>query len=433
SSLNEEDIDMLNDIEEDKDMFRTKTYLYVSDLSRKPIKKIRKKYKLFAWNLLVIAIFYGLPVIQLVITYQQVLNNSGNQDLCFYNFFCATPFGVLSAFNNIFSNIGYVMLGFLFLILVFRRDRQYKRALEQDPRQLKELGIPQHFGLFYALGIALIMEGILSACYHVCPNHSNYQFDTAFMYMIGWLGMLKIYQIRHPDINAHAHTAYFALATVVFFGVIGVVFIKFRGTLGFWIFFGVLYMICVLMLSIHLYYLGRWKLDCGVFTRLYLTLRADRFSCCRPTYVDRFVLITIANLVNWGIVIFGLVSYPEFKDFASYLLSIVIINLLMYFAFYIIMKLRCGERLLMVPLVYTGLAAFTWACALYFFLARNTSWQMTPAMSRDENADCLLLHFYDGHDVWHALSAISLFLSFMVLLYLDDDVAYKPRNTISVF
>ena len=43
------------------------------------------------------------------------------------------------------------------------------------------------------------------------------------MYMIGWLGMLKIYQIRHPDINAHAHTAYFALATVVFFGVIGVV------------------------------------------------------------------------------------------------------------------------------------------------------------------------------------------------------------------
>ena len=38
------------------------------------------------------------------------------------------------------------------------------------------MGIPQHFGLFYAMGLALIMEGIMSACYHVCPNYSNFQF-----------------------------------------------------------------------------------------------------------------------------------------------------------------------------------------------------------------------------------------------------------------
>lgn len=24
--------------------------------------------------------------------------------------------------------------------------------------------------------LALIMEGVLSACYHVCPNNSNFQF-----------------------------------------------------------------------------------------------------------------------------------------------------------------------------------------------------------------------------------------------------------------
>lgn len=40
----------------------------------------------------------------------------------------------------------------------------------------QEYGIPKHFGLFYAMGIALMMEGILSACYHVCPNYSNFQF-----------------------------------------------------------------------------------------------------------------------------------------------------------------------------------------------------------------------------------------------------------------
>jgi hypothetical protein len=37
-------------------------------------------------------------------------------------------------------------------------------------------GIPQHYGLFYAMGAALVMEGVLSGCYHVCPNHSNFQF-----------------------------------------------------------------------------------------------------------------------------------------------------------------------------------------------------------------------------------------------------------------
>lgn len=43
------------------------------------------------------------------------------------------------------------------------------------------------------------------------------------------------------------------------------------------------------------------------------------------------------------------------------------------------------------------------------------------------------MDFYDNHDIWHFLSAASLFLSFMVLLTLDDDVANKPKTTIPVF
>ena len=29
-------------------------------------------------------------------------------------------------------------------------------------------------------GFALIMEGVMSACYHVCPNYSNFQFGELF-------------------------------------------------------------------------------------------------------------------------------------------------------------------------------------------------------------------------------------------------------------
>jgi hypothetical protein len=35
----------------------------------------------------------------------------------------------------------------------------------------------------------------MSGCYHVCPNHTNFQFDTAFMYTISILILLKIYQV----------------------------------------------------------------------------------------------------------------------------------------------------------------------------------------------------------------------------------------------
>ena len=45
--------------------------------------------------------------------------------------------------------------------------------------------------------------------------------------------------------------------------------------------------------------------------------------------------------------------------------------------------------------------------------------QMTPSESRSLNKPCVVMSFYDSHDVWHFLSAGALFLAFMVswLLY----------------
>jgi hypothetical protein len=41
----------------------------------------------------------------------------------------------------------------------------------------------------------------MSGCYHVCPNHTNFQFDTAFMYTISILILLKIYQVPAAQKN----------------------------------------------------------------------------------------------------------------------------------------------------------------------------------------------------------------------------------------
>uniref|UniRef100_A0A8C9U9D3 SID1 transmembrane family member 2 n=1 Tax=Serinus canaria TaxID=9135 RepID=A0A8C9U9D3_SERCA len=430
SSVEEDDYDTLADIDYDKNVIRTKQYLCVADLARKDKRVLRKKYQIYFWNIATIAVFYALPVIQLVITYQTVVNVTGNQDICYYNFLCAHPLGNLSAFNNILSNLGYVLLGLLFLLIILQREINYNRALLRNDAHALECGIPKHFGLFYAMGTALMMEGLLSACYHVCPNYTNFQFDTSFMYMIAGLCMLKLYQKRHPDINASAYSAYACLALVIFFSVVGVVFGK--GNTAFWIIFSVIHIVATLLLSTQLYYMGRWKLDSGILRRILHVLYTDCVrQCSGPMYVDRMVLLVMGNIINWSLAAYGLIVRPN--DFASYLLAIGICNLLLYFAFYIIMKLRSGERIKLIPLLCIISTSVVWGFALFFFFQGLSTWQKTPAESREHNRDCILLDFFDDHDIWHFLSSIAMFGSFLVLLTLDDDLDCVQRDKIYVF
>uniref|UniRef100_UPI00398EFF84 SID1 transmembrane family member 2 isoform X3 n=1 Tax=Pristiophorus japonicus TaxID=55135 RepID=UPI00398EFF84 len=430
SSIEEDEYDTLADIDSDKNVIRTKKFLYVSDLARKDKRVLSKKYKIYFWNIATIAVFYALPVIQLVITYQTVFNITGNQDICYYNFLCAHPLGVLSAFNNILSNLGYLMLGLLFLLIVLQREILHKRALMRNDICALECGIPKHFGLFYAMGTALMMEGLLSACYHVCPNYTNFQFDTSFMYMIAGLCMLKLYQKRHPDINASAYSAYASLALVIFFSVLGVVFGK--DYIVFWAVFSFIHILATLLLSIQLYYMGRWKLDTGMCRRIIHVIYTDHIrQCSGPAYIDRMVLLIMGNIVNWSLAAYGLILRP--KDFASYLLAIGICNLLLYFAFYIIMKLRSGERIRPIPLICIVCTAVVWGFALFFFFQGLSTWQKTPAESREHNRECILLDFFDDHDIWHFLSSIALFGSFLILLTLDEDLDNVQRDKIYVF
>ncbi|XP_063999023.1 SID1 transmembrane family member 1 isoform X3 [Pogoniulus pusillus] len=436
SSVEEEsDFDTMPEIESDKNVIRTKVFLYLSDLSRKDRRIVSKKYNIYFWNIITIAVFYALPVIQLVITYQTVVNVTGNQDICYYNFLCAHPLGVLSAFNNILSNVGHMLLGFLFLLIVLRRNILHRRAMELKDIYTLDYGIPKHFGLFYAMGIALMMEGVLSACYHVCPNYSNFQFDTSFMYMIAGLCMLKLYQTRHPDINASAYSAYASFAVVICLAVLGVVFGK--NDMWLWVIFSLIHVLASLALSTQIYYMGRFKIDgpdsdLGLFRRAAMVLYTDCIQqCSRPMYMDRMVLLIVGNLVNWSFAIFGLVYRP--RDFASYILGIFICNLLLYLAFYIIMKIRSSEKLLPIPLFCIVATAVVWAAALYFFFQNLSSWEETPAESREKNRPCILLGFFDDHDVWHFLSAAALFFSFLVLLTLDDDLDTVRRDKIPVF
>ena len=64
-------------------------------------------------------------------------------------------------------------------------------------------------------------------------------------------------------------------------------------------------------------------------------------------------LLAIFNMANWGMAGYGIAELAENGgDFASYLLYIFIGNLLLYTSFYILMKLRYGEKITKQPATY---------------------------------------------------------------------------------
>ncbi|KAJ0175376.1 hypothetical protein K1T71_008535 [Dendrolimus kikuchii] len=375
--------------------------LHVAALARRHGRVLRARSDRYLYTLYTVAIFYALPVIQFVAAFQIVLNLSGSLDLCYYNFLCAHPAGAVSDFNHVFSNIGYLLLGALFMLQLRRRSARRKRK----PRD-EEYGIPAHYGLLASLGAGMMVVALLSASYHICPNRLNFQFDTAFMYVLAVLLMVKIYQARHPDINARAHATFGVLALLIA-------------------------LVCFTILnSLRFGLLPFRHFTCTVVAQC-LAVAARELAARRPLYTPRLVMLLIANAVNWAFALYGL--FTQTGDIASHLLSVLLCNTLLYIVFYLTMKLLHGERPRWYAWCYLAAAAAAWAPALYFFTSGSTSWAATAAQSRHLNHECLLLHFYDAHDLWHVLSAVALYFTFNVMLTWDDGLAAVKRTDIAVF
>ncbi|CAL8131365.1 unnamed protein product [Orchesella dallaii] len=193
----------------------------------------------FFHHISIVAIFYCIPVFQFALYYFRVSKAIGNYDMCYYNYRCAHAEGPFIDFNHFISNAAYILFGIIFLIIVRKHEAQYSMMVRKTNRhqfensnvtnsptdgngnleeregemeatfvgqasvnqeEREDVGIPANFGLFMALGVALIVEGVLSAAYHLCPNQSTFQFDTCFMYVMSVLVLVKLYQFRHPRI-----------------------------------------------------------------------------------------------------------------------------------------------------------------------------------------------------------------------------------------
>ena len=199
----EDNDDKIGNTSKQSRLKRHKTYLFVSDLSTKlkdptKTKSVYQKSQLYLGVLFLISLFYSLPVLQMVFSFSYEQGVTGNQDICYYNDLCRKPLGLVRDFNHVFSNLGYCIFGILFMIIVCFKQIKYRKFLNKNESIMKDnYGVPTQYGLYYAMGLALFMEGVMSSCYHVCPTNITFQFDTTFMYLIAVLMFMKLYQVNN--------------------------------------------------------------------------------------------------------------------------------------------------------------------------------------------------------------------------------------------
>ncbi|KAL3274294.1 hypothetical protein HHI36_015699 [Cryptolaemus montrouzieri] len=394
--------------------------LNVKMVSQYPVKTKKRSFN-YLWHVVSVSIFYGIPVVQLVSTYQRMVNKTGDMDLCYYNFYCAHPLFGFSDFNHIFSNIGYILLGILYIFVVLHRHN----TVPERP----EVGIPVHYGIYYAMGVSLIIEGLLSACYHICPSQSNYQFDTSFMYVMAVLCSIKLYQNRHSDVNATAYATFTVLGVIIFVAMIGIL----HGYFFIWLAFFLGYIVLCIYLSFKIYFLG-YILEGFKRVEGQIHERGINKHALTPNKKVRFILLVLANFINFAILMMGMCLYSVgATDFGTFLLLILMGNAILHTIFYVSMKLIHKEKLCIEATVYGMLSLMVWTASAMYFFDKSTLWMVTPAESRNWNQECMFLNFFDKHDIWHLFSAPALYFTFMLLLCLDDDLVQTPQENIPVF
>ena len=132
--------------------------------------------------------------------------------------------------------------------LVEKRSR--RKSTHGAQELANECGIPFLKGVYYSMGGAMAMEGLMSAAYHICPTTVSFQFDTTFMYTIAILIYVKLYQNRHPDSSASSIKAYLILGAAIALEAIS---IYFGNSAFFWAIFCIIYILSMVCVVANIY------------------------------------------------------------------------------------------------------------------------------------------------------------------------------------
>ena len=355
-------------------------------------KKSNKNY----WKiLLLIGVFYGIPSIQFI-CYQISERLSGREPICYYNYKCMSNIGILYAFNNIISNIFYVILGLIYILIVYFSKRN---TLYRDRN------------INYALGICCIFEGIFSGIYHICPSAMNFQFDTTFMFVGTGLLYVSIIQKRSKEKVIGIFRLYGILA--IFNVMNAVELTRDPDMKTFWGIVYIMWIIVSLYGTMNIYYgKGQWHKEfCNIM----------KLCGTRPRKATLFMYLFVVNMISFTILT---IASSIDMHFSSFILLLLFINVTMVNIRYIFNKIRSNEKILWYGWVLLIATIVLWISAITYFGKSPTNKFLLPSESRKLNQPCLWFDYFDSHDIWHIFSAFGIFTMLLFEWIIDNDINY---------
>lgn len=367
----------------------------------------RKHY----WQYLVIVgVFLFLPVAQFAI-----FQESYDDVICYYNKKCEHKVAGIDAFNNVISNVPYLIFGSLFILTV-----------RFSKKPAPGCGIHRDDSLHYAMGICLILIGLFSGLYHVCPSPLNFQFDTVFMFISGAITFLALYHKRHKEKIPTPFKTYLFLALIYYISTISL--IKYKSGVGLWLWILTDFIIIYVLLhgTANLYYATDFTSPVDLFNKIKDTFRNWNF-----VNKPKLALVAILNLFTITMLIYA--TFISATVFTDWFLALFVINMTIYFVYYTIQKVIHNETVMWYIWVLIIIDVATLGTALIFFTHAVSNKFLTHAESDALNEPCALFGYFDYHDIWHFLSAIGLYIFLNIIYFIDDDLRNEPRSSITVF
>ncbi len=112
------------------------------------------------------------------------------QDICYFNFECLHPWGIIVDYGNTFSNVGYVVCGLFFICIVNRRSQRHQRFLqlaEQRSSYLKQS--PSQHGMVKVWYVKVILGN--NELYPELKDGSRVFLESLSCLVCKWLRIIK--------------------------------------------------------------------------------------------------------------------------------------------------------------------------------------------------------------------------------------------------
>ena len=354
---------------------------------------------------------------QFVFANWDTMIQEGDRDKCYYNDFCYRVVNYDIPFNLMISNLTYIVHGLILVVWVLILETKVNVRCQSGRDAVEATAMKKRycFSIGYAFSWGLVFEGLFSTLYHFCPSRFTFQFDSAFMFIIAGLIVVLLY--NGIERNRSQNEKYRVNAS------------------NFFLFF-------IIPLFVLNYFAGRLNSNSGLnktmqafFYKKFLIIwwfgmlfwafykLNMHQKCCRNKKFNAFVFILGGLVIPTAIFKVYWARDPA-QAFLLTCIACCVVAMLPKARLWEKIskdkfgKLHCRGTLQVLFIFLTGIILVT--AVWVFSQFPTTDKTLSPENSRDQNKECVILGFFDWHDLWHFLSSFALLMGAFIVMFMSS-------------